>query len=594
MRSSRLEAHARPAARWRARLAASALLWAGVSCGESSGSNVADPGRALTGRLDLTRTEAWVAVEGAARVGRDAWLTSWFGRESAPGAPALLGDERVALIVQTPSRVRCPLPAATAARTFRAAVRRESAGSALRAEVFFQAPGEAPRSLTAVELGADPSPWQEVAADLPTAAGDLWLVARRASSAVADQPAGVLAWGAPTVAPASAPDLPDLIVITVDTLRADAMDALPSTRALFGAGEWAAAGLAPSNWTLPSFASLWTGLPADQHGAGRTAFPSETPGASASAARDYTMLGAHPTVPESLHAAGWATACFHQNPFLESWTGLARGFDQWTRTADAPDAQRAPVETWWRAQAHRPRLLVLHFMRPHLPYGSEDEGDPLRALPWREFLASDATPEERRAFFDLSPAAREEVRRRYREEVAALDRELAAWLPALIATARRPAFVFFADHGEELWDAGSFEHGHGFDASVVRVPAGFAWREGGAPLAIPGPAPAGHLGLHLLHRLAESDRNLARTLERTGRGLPACAFAPGCPAHGKVPIASLRPLYRAEHDGVVVGRDGGLEFLPFTGAGSGGAAPALDAAVLERLRALGYAGLEPH
>jgi hypothetical protein len=560
-----------------------------AACGKAPAEPGVDAGFQLTGRVDLLEPGLCHIVEGELRPGRDAWLTRWFGRESDAGAPALLGDDRPSLLVSTPSRLRVSLPEVAGPRLFRGAVRRERAGTdpSLRAELFWQAPGSDPRSLAAAELQPSDDRWQELAAELPTEAGDLWLVARHTHPGLAAQSGARLAWGSPVIAPLQAPRLPDIILLTVDTLRADAIAHMPTVRQLFAPGEWAGSAVAPSNWTLPSFASLWTGRDADQHGAGRGSF-STTP-LPVATPREFTALNMVRSFPEALRDAGWATACVHQNPFLESWTGLARGFDAWIRTPDGIQANRAPAEAWWQANAHRPRLLVLHWMSPHLPYGAPDDTDPLSELDWRAFLSEDHTPEERRAFFDLPEEKRAEVRRRYFEQAAELDREITAWLPGILATARRPVLLFYSDHGEELWDAGSFEHGHSFDDSVVRVPAALTGIGVASARLLNAPLPAGHLGLHLLHRLGQSDERIAAALRRTARGLPECGFAPDCPAAQRPPRSSS-PLYRAEHGGVRIEADGTRSFLPFRGEGSGGVAPILDSEMIRRLAELGYTG----
>ena len=340
-----------------------------AACGKSSGPAEADEGARLTGRLDLLQPGRCQIVEGELALGRDVWLTRWYGRESEPDAPDLLGEDRPGLLATTPSRILIHLAAASGPRALRSAVRRERPGSdpLLRAEIFWQSPGEDPRSLAAVELPPEDDRWHAIAADLPVEAGDHWLIARHAHPGLAAQAGARVSWGSPVVAPSLPPDLPDIILLTVDTLRADAIAHMPYARQLFASGEWAGSALAPSNWTLPSFASLWTGLESELHGAGRGAFSAlPAPGPES---RAFTALGPARTFPEALHDAGWATACVHQNPFLEPWTGLARGFDSWIRTRDEIQSNRAPAEAWCQANAHRPRLLVLHWMTPHLPYG---------------------------------------------------------------------------------------------------------------------------------------------------------------------------------------------------------------------------------
>lgn len=571
-------------------LAAAALLGCGCGSGADAG---ADPGTRLTGRLDLSAPGAIEVVEGRARALRDPWLTRWYGRESETGAPALIGDERPGLRVTTPSRLRVELTAAGGTREVRAAARRSrpaapAAGAPpLRAELFWEEPGTPPRSLAVAVLAPEDDRWHELAAPLPAAAGSLWLVARADGPGQAGVAAGEVSWGAPVVAPTAPPPLPDVILITVDTLRADAMAHMPQTRALMRGGLWAERAVAPSNWTLPSFASLWTGLTPREHGAGRGAFaPVPQPGPEA---RAFTALDAEVSFPAALAAAGWAAAGVHQNPFLEDWTGLSRGFERWVRVKDEVGAVAGPAVDWWERNAHRPRLLLLHWMTPHLPYGGEDEGDPLRSLDWREFLAGDHEPAARAAFFALDETARAEVRRRYAAEVAALDAELGALLPRLLADARDPVLLFWSDHGEELWDAGSFEHGHSFDDAVIRVPLGLRWPGHESERELGEGVPAGHLGLHLLHRLADSEPRIGAALRATSHGLPPCGLAPDCAAGGRGARSEL-PLYRATEDGVQFDAHGGRTSLPFTGAGSRGRAPVLDPDVARRLAELGYGG----
>jgi hypothetical protein len=569
------------------RLAVLAAALCAGACGNSTG----DPGARLSGRVDLTAPAAVAAVAGSVRAARDPWLTRWYGRESAAGAPATIGDERSALLTETPSRLRVDLPAATGARRLRTAARRTHSRSAdeptLRAELFWEEPDAPPRALAFALLAAQDDRWHALGAELPASAGTLWLVARVEDVAQAARPAGAVSWGSPVVAPASPPPLPDLILITVDTLRADAMAHMPRTRALLRDSLWAEQAIAPSNWTLPSFATLWTGRAPHEHGAGRGPFASEP--ASGAEARAFTALGTSPDFPSALRAAGWATAGVHQNPFLEDWTGLSRGFERWVRVHDEVGAVAGPAEAWWEENAHRPRFLLLHWMTPHLPYGAEDAGDPLRGSAWRDFLAGDHAPAQRAAFFALPEAARAELRRRYAAEVAALDVELGALLPRLLASARDPILLFWSDHGEELWDAGSFEHGHSFDDSVIRVPLGMHWPGHQQARTLGEGVPAGDLGLHLLHVLAGSDARIATTLRATGAGLPPCGLTPECPAGGRG-AASAMPLYRAEFGGVEFDAAGARRLLPFTGAGSGGHAPTLDADVARRLAELGYAG----
>jgi arylsulfatase A-like enzyme len=118
--------------------------------------------------------------------------------------------------------------------------------------------------------------------------------------------------------PAATPGAPNVLLIVLDTVRADALslygyhrDTSPNLVRLARKGvkfEWASA-TAP--WTLPSHASMFTGRWSHEVGVSR-----------------YTALGASfPTLAEAFGARGYVTAGFVANPiFCHADYGLARGF----------------------------------------------------------------------------------------------------------------------------------------------------------------------------------------------------------------------------------------------------------------------------
>jgi arylsulfatase A-like enzyme len=327
----------------------------------------------------------------------------------------------------------------------------------------------------------------------------------------------------------------------------------------------------PSNWTLPSMASLFTGASPAVHGCGRGPFAEAATGKADS--RDFRGLGPLPTMAEAFRAHGYATAMFHQNPFLENWTGMQRGFERYVRTADRVAAQSLPSLEWWADYRGRPRFLSLHYMAPHLPNGKVEA---LEELFPEDFFQLDVTPERRRSFFDLPEDARQAVRQAYREEVRHLDSELARLIPELLEGSRDWRVLVYIDHGEEHWDAGGFEHGFSFDDSVVRVPLAYIGGEDAVPRVIEEVVPAHHGGTFLLEQL------------EIEFGLPLSAL--GTSADAERTVETRFPLYRSE--------TGGRRWdpaarswvdLPFTGEGSPGAAAEIDPWTAARLAEIGYA-----
>lgn len=222
------------------------------------------------------------------------------------------------------------------------------------------------------------------------------------------------------------PPKPDLVLITVDTLRADRVgaygDPLAQTPNLDGFAQQAilfrdAVTTAPT--TLPAHASLLTGQWPRDHGARDNTIP-------------LTTMG--PGLPAQLAQAGWATAAFVSASVLAPSTGIAAGFSVY----DAPsgeDAERSGEKTvasalaWWN-KTPSPRFLWVHLYDPHRPWPATG-GDP------------------------------------YRADVTTADRALGPLLAALPAEV---VVVITADHGESLWEHGERDHGLLVHRAATRVP----------------------------------------------------------------------------------------------------------------------------
>lgn len=291
-------------------------------------------------------------------------------------------------------------------------------------------------------------------------------------------------------------DAPCVLLITVDTLRQDALApyggpvelpvAMREARALDG---WSV-----SSWTRPSMASLFTALVPTGHGADRA----------------HVQASTSPWWPEQWQRAGWNTAAVATNPFLRRRFDFDRGFthfehseelrwlepvartfwaEWWQRRAvdrgepDRADRRAARAEQWLaQADRSRPWLLWIHLMDPHLPYhlrGSEGAPRVEERPAWVSPL-SDVLDRDR--FTDLR-GAREGRVVTTAEQRAALQRlyhtevDFALhWLADLVEAAAEAAgdreFVWMlsSDHGEEFWDDGGFEHGHSLHDTVLRVP----------------------------------------------------------------------------------------------------------------------------
>ena len=127
------------------------------------------------------------------------------------------------------------------------------------------------------------------------------------------------------------PTPPNVVLITVDTLRADylgsygfPLDTSPRIDALAAGGVLFERAVAAASTTSPSHASILTSRHTREHSVG---FYS-----------GFTVLDGLPTLPELFKDAGYTTAAFVGNINLQKRLGFDRGFDHYDD--DLPDAER--------------------------------------------------------------------------------------------------------------------------------------------------------------------------------------------------------------------------------------------------------------
>jgi arylsulfatase A-like enzyme/Flp pilus assembly protein TadD len=264
---------------------------------------------------------------------------------------------------------------------------------------------------------------------------------------------------APPPAPPDRSPRPDVVLITIDTLRADALGFAGNRRAatpvldrLAAAGRVFPNTHAHNVMTLPSHTNILTGLYPYQHGVrGNSGF---------------RLAPSIPTLATLLRAAGYRTGAFIGGFPLDAQFGLNRGFDVYdcrmTRGAGGGSfafAERrgdevvAAALAWWRQQPRgRPRFLWVHLFDPHAPY---DPPEPFRS----RFAAN-----------------------LYLGEVAAADSFLAPLLGPLLdgRAAPQPFVVVTADHGESLGEHGELTHGLFAYEATLKVPL-VLWGRGVTP-----------------------------------------------------------------------------------------------------------------
>ena len=254
---------------------------------------------------------------------------------------------------------------------------------------------------------------------------------------------------APAPAPATATTSglhPDVVLITIDTLRADrvgaygdAAAATPQIDALARRSVLFREAHAVAPLTLPSHATLLTGRAPASHGL-----------------RDngvQALSDSVPTVAEAFAQAGYQTGAFVSAWVLDAAWGLDRGFSVYRSPFHPEDVARAghvgdlelpaaevvnAAVAWWEAAGRAPRpgvepaprFLWVHLFEPHAPW-PDGAGDP------------------------------------YRADVARADARLERLLRVVGPDA---AVLLTADHGEGLWSEGERHHGVLLGRAITRVP----------------------------------------------------------------------------------------------------------------------------
>jgi arylsulfatase A-like enzyme/Flp pilus assembly protein TadD len=238
----------------------------------------------------------------------------------------------------------------------------------------------------------------------------------------------------------------DIILITIDTLRADSVGFAGNTRVKTPfLDRMAAEGIVFPNAhahnvvTLPSHTNILTGLYPYQHGVRDNA--------------GFKLDPKHETVATMLRRNGFVTGAFVAAFPLDSRFGLNQGFDVYDDNYGKGEAtldfvlQERPAPAvldaatrWWQSNVGKKRFLWIHLYDPHAPY---------------------RPPEPFASQYSDDP---------YLGEVAAVDDALGKAIPSMLAESPNALLIVTADHGEARGDHGEQTHGLFAYESTLKVP----------------------------------------------------------------------------------------------------------------------------
>ena len=208
--------------------------------------------------------------------------------------------------------------------------------------------------------------WRLVRRKLPGTGGGKLVLEVEAQRDGRPLPEGAALWGDPVVVTPGRKAGKNLVVILVDTLRADLVGAYgsrdnitPNIDRLAAQGTRFSEMISPAPWTLPSVSSLMTGLQPQTHGAGIRYGEFAPTG----------LTGGVHTLAEVLRDSGVYTFGVYHNIYVNPAFGLQQGFEEYASLEEKAGllVDRA-LEGLKRYGSDRRFFLYLHLFDPHNPY----------------------------------------------------------------------------------------------------------------------------------------------------------------------------------------------------------------------------------
>jgi arylsulfatase A-like enzyme len=333
--------------------------------------------------------------------------------------------------------------------------------------------------------------WAGFEADLSPFAGETIDLLFEAGPA----PRGSLVmWGNPQIVGPAGESRPNIILISLDTVRADHLSlygyrrqTTPHLQAW--ARRWATVfetTVASAPWTLPSHASMLSGIDAVHHGVNRHG----------------PVPLSLPFLPERLRDAGYATYATTAGVLLTPELGFARGFDDFRvrgKMESLPewDAELSSGVTdamrWLMSHRDERFFLLFHTFEAHAPYEPRepyfsDFGGDRKALNggepvWMEPAEYEAAVRPQSVLFRpptyaggvtyikrvLGPQDRELAAALYDSGLAYIDRQLSRLLEYLESEGllENTIVVVTSDHGESLYEHGLVGHSSLYDHDLL-------------------------------------------------------------------------------------------------------------------------------
>ena len=216
-------------------------------------------------------------------------------------------------------------------------------------------------------------------------------------------------------------------------------------------------------WTMPAFASIFTGLYPHEHGA---------------ISQIGKLDGSQTTLTEILKEAGYATGAVVSHTFVDRNHGFAQGFDSFDQShilGEWPITSQGVTDRaldFLRQRQQGPFFLFVHYFDPHYAYRDHEQWDFSDAYDGWQRTRRQEIGHLRTQRHTLGDLDIEHLIDLYDEEIAYTD----AQIGRLLEFARQQqltedtAIVLVSDHGEEFMERGWLGHTISLHDEVIRVP----------------------------------------------------------------------------------------------------------------------------
>ncbi len=288
---------------------------------------------------------------------------------------------------------------------------------------------------------------------------------------------------------------PNLIIISIDSFRADQLNARVDGRSLTPRMDALADesvvfehAVAPAPWTTPSLISLMTGLLPVAHGV----FD-----------HDRALAQGTPTLAERFAAAGYRTAAFVPAVTLRPEFGFGRGFEIYDYEEFGHTRVSSPRLSGkllnqldrWRDERS---FIWIHLWDPHYNYNPPTPFDDA----FRRGERPPSVQVQCLKWFPnaVTPAQGEFLRSQQEGELNYTDHYLGEIVDELAKNGRleRTILVILADHGEAFLEHGWLGHTNRVDETLVHVPLMIHWPQALSPVRINATVSTASLGRTLL------------------------------------------------------------------------------------------------